>query len=423
MANYLGYALQAGVQGFQTGFSMAQQKSEMEWQKKKKKELEEKELKIKEGAVLYSSLVSQVYADNVISEDEMMKLNTAFLAAGYEVQAVIKDTHNAIQTMDKNKLEQDLAWLDLFADMTEGLDPKDTQGTFDMIKGNIKSEKGINLFDAYGNLQTKKYEVAKEEEPWKRATVLPSEMRVPYLKQEGVEMPEIAPTTEPLSVAERKFNMAMMIYEKNKNMDMLLKYLGMDVTPEKKSALKEKLDEMDKLGATTEEKKKWILGEGGSRTTITPTPTSVESVREAIINAPTLEDAKRIEKNHITKYGETTGIPNVDKFWSDERVRRLTTLKQGIDKLLDENKRLKKGNITSADVGFEIEDDVQKVEAVYQQLREEYMKYRDMLEKMGVDLSQFPELMSYEEYLKTDIKPGMGIFYPSTWGKQKPSIY
>ena len=51
------------------------------------------------------------------------------------------------------------------------------------------------------------------------------------------------------------------------------------------------------------------------------------------------------------------------------------------------------------------------------------MQYRDMLEKMGIDISQYPELLTFEEYSKTDIKPGMGIFYPSTWGKQKPSIY
>ncbi|MBA7583393.1 hypothetical protein ES708_25336 [subsurface metagenome] len=154
-----------------------------------------------------------------------------------------------------------------------------------------------------------------------------------------------------------------------------------------------------------------------------PTAPAIENVRGDIKNAPNIEDARRIEKNHIAKYGDTLDIPDVDKFWSDERVKRLTTLKQGIDKLLDEKKRLKKGTITSADVGFEIEDDIQKVEAVYQQLREEYMKYRDMLEKMGVDVSQFPELMSYEEYLKADIKPGMGIFYPSTWFQQKPPLY
>ncbi len=50
------------------------------------------------------------------------------------------------------------------------------------------------------------------------------------------------------------------------------------------------------------------------------------------------------------------------------------------------------------------------------------MEYRDKLEEMGVDVSQFPKIKSLEEYNKSDIKPGMGLFYPSTWGKQK-SIY
>ena len=60
---------------------------------------------------------------------------------------------------------------------------------------------------------------------------------------------------------------------------------------------------------------------------------------------------------------------------------------------------------------------------VYEEFRKEYMKYRDMLEKEGVDVSQFPKLMSYEEYKKADLTPGTN-WNPFNWGKgQRPSIY
>ena len=269
MAGYLGYALKAGVEGFKTGFGMGQQKSEMEWQKKQRKKLEEKELKIKEGAALYNSLVSQVFADNVASEDEMMKLNTAFLAASYEVKAVIKDTHNAIQAMDKNKLEQDLAWLDLFADLTEGLDPKDIQGAFDTIKANIKSEKGLNLFEAYGNLQTKRYEVTKKEKELETTKLLPEEYRYPHLKEIGA-VGEITPTVKPekISAADAKLNFAISSYNAGKiSFDELSKYMGTYIAPEKMSAKRQEVELMKEYGATDEEIKNKLLGIGEAKVT------------------------------------------------------------------------------------------------------------------------------------------------------------
>ena len=250
MAGYLGYALQAGVQGFQSGFNMAQQKQEMKWKKAQMKKLEEKELKIQEGAALYSNLIKQYGADGMYSEDEIMQLNTAFLSAGYEVQAVIKDTHNAIQTMDKNKLEQDFAWLEMFADMTEGLSYKDIQSAFDTIKGNIKSEKGLNLFDAYFRLQEKRHEIAKEEEPWKRAAVLPAEVRPGYLRQEGVEIPEAEPTVKAPTFNEKRFNWKIEQYNKgNITLDQLLESEGIDMLPEKATGLEKQIKDIKAEGA------------------------------------------------------------------------------------------------------------------------------------------------------------------------------
>ncbi len=137
----------------------------------------------------------------------------------------------------------------------------------------------------------------------------------------------------------------------------------------------------------------------------TPAPTSTENIREDILNADTFKDAERIYKNYADKYDETAlGIDDVDKFWSDERVRRLDTIKNAIENLLvdrgDKGRWLKPGTITSAEVGLSIEGDEQNTEAVYKQLRADYIKFRDMLEKMGVDVSQYPKLKPLSEIEK-----------------------
>ncbi len=405
MADYFGHFLKGVGSGIQTGLQIR----EMRWQKKERERIQKEKDETIEAASAFNKKIVEFYADKELSRDERQQLDTMFMSSAYNIQELIKGSYEAVVKLDKETEESNLALLKSY---------RDDWGDFDVDLRTIPElseyyrertvgEKSKEIFDAGDRLLQKQYEAEQAKEP-------------------------------ELDVTERKYNWATEAYQKwlidpkdpeGINFEEYKKYMGVSVTPEKSTGLEKSIQDIrtegERAGIDPAKINKAIQDKilGKEAEVLTPTPTSVESLREDIKNAPTIEDARRMEKNHIAKYGDTLGIPNVDKFWSDERVGRLTSLKQGIDKLLDEKKRLKKGTITSADVGFEIEDDIQKVEAVYQQLREEYMKYRDMLEKMGVDLSQFPELMSYEEYLKADIKPGMGIFYPSTWGKQKPEIY
>lgn len=386
MANYLGYGLMAGVEGFKSGFGMAQQKQEMEWQKKQRKKLEEKELKIQEGASMYSNLVAQVYADGVLSEDESMKLNTAFLAAGYEVQAVIKDTHTAIQAMDKNKLEQDFAWLEMFAEITEGLDPKDVQGAFDTIKLNVKSEKGINLFDAYGSLQKKRYEVAQKEKPWEKAAILPSEMRAPFLEQEGIPMPEAPPEAlADLSVAERKYNWAIEHYnlpedDPNKiSFEQLSRFMGIaDITPEKATGLKKTIQDIQTQGAAA----------GISQEEINT------AVKNKILGKPTPELEPKPETVSTLKNWEAMFDINAEEGprTEEEYKRVLELLAQSKDEYKPKYPTWKEALVAEVKgIGRELEgitdkEDYNLLLNIYMQKLEEIKtKYPE------VDLAQFPE--------------------------------
>ena len=389
MANYLGYGLMAGVEGFKSGFGMAQQKQEMEWQKKQKKKLEEKELKIQEGASMYSNLVAQVYADGVLSEDESMKLNTAFLAAGYEVQAVIKDTHTAIQAMDKNKLEQDFEWLEMFAEITEGLDPKDVQGAFDTIRLNVKSEKGINLFDAYGSLQKKRYEVAEKRRPWEEAAILPAEVRPEFLRQKGIDIPEPTPTTADLSVAERKYNWAIEHYnlpegDPNKiNFEQLSRFMGIDTeTAKDLTAKQQEVELMKEYGATTEEIKNKLLGIGAGVTE--PKPETVTTLKnwETMFDV-NAEEGPRTEEEYnrvleLLRQSEDTYKPKYTT-WKEALIAEVKGIGRELEGITDRTDR-------------KILLDVYK-----QKLEEIKAKYPD------VDLTQFSqpkELSGWDKFME-----------------------
>jgi len=160
--NYSGYFLKGLAGGLQTGVNLGTQIQEMQWQKAQRKKLEEKEAKIEESMSTIGNLFKQYGADSTYSDDEIMQLNTALSAAVPEVQAVWKDAVNAIQTMNKNKFEEDLQWFDLFISQAEGLNPGDVQGIFDMAKSRFQTDKAKNYFTAYEEIQKKKYKPAPE---------------------------------------------------------------------------------------------------------------------------------------------------------------------------------------------------------------------------------------------------------------------
>lgn len=157
MAKTGGYFLQGLAGGLQSGMNMGQQLQEMQWKKDQQKKLDDKQQKIADGATMFSNLVKQFGADNIYTDDEIMQLNAAYLSSSYDVQAVIKDTNDAIQSMNKSKLEQDYKWLDLYTDWIDGLDPKDVGGIFETVKGQIQSKQGKQVLEAYTNIYNKKY--------------------------------------------------------------------------------------------------------------------------------------------------------------------------------------------------------------------------------------------------------------------------
>jgi len=80
-----------------------------------------------------------------------------------------------------------------------------------------------------------------------------------------------------------------------------------------------------------------------------------------------------------------------------------------IKSCIDNNGKIKEGNPGNSNYSYE-----QIYTQAYSDLQEAINEYQ---KATGQSLQN--PFLSFEEYQKSDIKPGMGLFYPSTWGKQK----
>ena len=397
MASNIGYGLLAGIEGFKSGFNMAQQKQEMEWQKKQKKKLEEKELRIQEGAALYNSLVAQVFADGIASEDEMMKLNTVFAAAGYEVQAVIKDSHNNIQLMKKNELEQDFALLDMYADMTEGWKPEDIDGVFNDIKSNVKSEKGINMFDAYYSLQKKQYKVTQKEETMEIAKMIEPGARAPFLEQElGIDIPEAEVTPEAPSASERKYNWAIEHYNLPEedpdkiSFEELKKFFGVSITPEKSTGLKKQIQDIKTQGLAAGISQEEINTAVKNKILGKPTPEPV-TTPTTFKNLQDIKDSFKNVKTR-TEYDQALASYNASKEakasdWTPPPFEgQLTDLIKKVEEAFWADFVNKSGKLKD------------KGESeLYNKRVQQYLALIEEARNAGVDVSQFQAFIPYKE--------------------------
>ncbi len=419
-AKYGGYFLKGLAGGLESGFKIGQSITEMKWKKAEKAKLEKEQEMILEGESAFRKKVEEIYADGTISDEENMQLTTVYLASAYEVKERIDSTFKAIQQGQRDIAEQNLQWLKFYGESLGDLDPSSIPELFEFTRGQIKSEKGIGLFTAYDGLLKKKYEVAEAKKPEIFPTAEAARAAYPEAKIRYTTEGYVAEFGEPTAPAElsAKDNWAIDNYKAGRiSFNQLSKYMGTYIAPEEMSDKEREIELAKQYGATNEEIKNKLLGVGEPTP---PTAPAIENVREDILGADTVEDARRIEKNHIAKYGDTLDIPDIDKYWAEGQTIYLDKIKTAIGNIIDEKGWLKKGTLTSAEVGLEFAGD-QPVEEVYKKLYEEYKKYRDMLEKMGVDLTEFPELKPLEEIEKVGL--GEGFW---GWGKQKgqfKSIY
>ena len=155
--NYSGYFLQGLSSGLQSGFNMGQ----MKWQQNEKKRLQKKQDEMLEASSVFNNMVAQLGEDGSYSDDDMMKINTSYMALGYDVKERVDGTYKAIQAMDKKTIEQNNQRFEFVLETTQDMKSGDAQGIFDTIKPFISGEKGLQMYEAFESMIKKKSEIAQ----------------------------------------------------------------------------------------------------------------------------------------------------------------------------------------------------------------------------------------------------------------------
>lgn len=393
MAGYLGYALQAGVQGFQSGFNMGQ----MKWQQNEKKKLEKKLEEMEQAASVFNNMVAQLGEDGTYSDDDIMKINTSYMALGYDTKEKVEGTYKAIQTIDKKTVEENYQWFDFVIEATQGMKSGDAQSIFDTVKPFVSGEKGLQMYEALESITKKKGEIAERpqevspyefygESPAGVQTGIAESVAGQTLGLEGVEFKEPTPTVKAPTAADRKIDWAIENYKAGKiSFEQLSKFMGTDVGVDTKglTAKQQEVELMKQYGATNEQIKNELLGISE------PKPT--EPKPETVTTLKNWEEMFDIN----AKEGPRT---------EEEYNRALELLKQSEDKYKPKYPTWKEALIAEVKgIGKELERTTDRtdrkilLDAYKRKLEEIKAKYPD------VDLSQFPqpkELSGWDKFME-----------------------
>jgi len=406
--------------GFGTGFEIG---TIIKEKQRAKKILQEVQETLQEWKM---SGVEPSYVDKIM-------MSTLLNQAGASYATSFANIENDKNAMDREKLSQDALNLRTMNDngmnLIKMIQTAAKEGTLGLIdwfqvpKEMLPPNFDLNKFldkDTITKLQDESTRQEALNNITGVAKILPEEYRKSYLEQGGVIPEGLQPTTTPKAPGISDYKGAV---------DYLKNFSKITTPPDTfnkvKAGLQNKFPDIDLSDITQESLREPEAVAGVEKPKAIPAPTSIENIREDIRNADTPEDARRIYNNGVQQYGEeaftkAVGITEVDKFWAEGQIPYLDKIKTSIGNIIDEKGWLKKGTLTSAEVGVDFEGD-QKVEEIYEMLRKEYMKYFDMLTKMGLPLLEFPILKPLEEIEKVGL--GEGFW---GWGKQRgqyKSIY
>jgi len=413
---YTGSFLKGLGEGLGTGFQMAQQAKEWKWQKEQKEKIQKEKDDLTEAVSIFNKKIEGYYADGTLSDDEKLQLNTAYLASAYNVQEVIQGSYDAIMKMDKDTLENNLNWFKFYKESIGDFDPSNIPGLYEFTKGQMIGEKGKQMFVAGDNLLKKQYEEKQGQQP------------------EGFNSPEELLKVHP--GADWEFNSSLKKYIVKQTKPTEVKVAGIsdynsaatylskfvNAPPETfnkvLAGLQKQFPDIDMSSITQESLREPVSG--GEKPRVTSLP-QLEEYRAKALDADTWEDAQKIINDYTQAGYDASQLGVTQKDWANNQTTYLDKIKTALDNITDEKGWLKTGTLTSNEVGIDFKGE-QKVEEIYKQLYEQYMQYRNMLEKMGIDVSQFPKLKPLNEIEKVGFIEGLKTFGGVGKGQYK-SIY
>lgn len=375
-----GYGLQAFAGGFQTGLGLGMERKKIKMIQDEQKRAEKLAKEKEENAMNWYN-TNKDSLTNFHTQSQETRSMLIFESVQYKKEWTdyLRDVEDFIQSGDLEGLKH-------LNDMEE----ERIKAERDALGIGIRPESGF--IGKYYNEEDMNY--AKKLQMGKLANKpIGTQM---YEKEFG-KLPDVAPKLTDTQVKLAEIDKLAFLTEERRN-KMKVQLLVKD------SAIAEKVKAIKAAGGTDGDVVK-ALGGGvigpEPTTTLAPTPTAVENVREDILNADTLEDAKRIYKNHVAKYGETTDIPDVDKYWAGGKKSELDNLVAVLDEITagtPESRNVKGNKKFTFDMDGK---EVTKTGAEwYNAVYESYIALIKLLEKFGIDISQYKQLKSLSEIKK-----------------------
>lgn len=387
MAGYGGYFLKGLAGGLQTGFNMGQ----MKWQQNEKKKLQKKQDEMMEASSVFNNMVAQLGEDGSYSNDDMMKINTSYMALGYDVKERVDGTYKAIQAMDKKTMEANYQWFDLVLNATSGMQSGDAQEIWDTVRPFVSGEKGLQTYEAMESITKKRSEIAAAQ-PTPEVFTSPTGVTEKYPEagwkytDKGYVPVYKEPTAPPTELDLQAETQKKLDYAYNTGnasyFNQTAKSLGIDTIFE------------------TYKQKYKPEGAGGKQDRTTSLP-QLEKYREKALNADTWEDAESIIKDYTEAGYDKTQLGVNKESWASVKKSDLDNLVAVLDEITagtPEGRNIK----GKKEFSFNIDDkEVTKTGAEwYEVVYESYIALLKLLEETGVDISQYKKLKPLSEIKK-----------------------
>lgn len=393
---FSGYFMKGLASGIQSGFDVGTKFTQLKWQKKKQKELDDLNAQMADAWNNIGQEIITLANDGQLSEDDLLKVYTMSMAAPYEMQGVMQNLRNSLSQFRTNDFETQMEYVKTFYEFAKGQNPKDINSMYETFRNYITDPHALTLYEVADKKLRHEFEAAKELEPWKKAEMLPSEVRPEYLRTKGVEIPEI--TEAPKAPAIKDYSDAV---------NYLSKFINapLETFNKIKAGFQKQFPDINMSDITQESirEPKEVTTE---KERVTSLP-QLESYREKILNADTIEDAQKFYNDYADEYDESKLKLNLPKDWVDVKQGDLMDLISVLNTITENSENIK-GN---KEFTFELNGKaITKTGAEwYKDIYESYIALLKLLEENGVDTSQYKKLKPPSE-VKAGFLKGLTTF-------------
>jgi len=161
MAGTGGHFLKGLSSGIQSGLNMGHEIQEMQWKKAERQRLADAQEKAAEELTNYQSKL-KIFSEDGFSEDEYSQLSTLFKTGGLLFQSQVEATHKAIESGHREESQQNIEWMETYAEEIGDSDPKLWKSLFEETRNKLTPE-NRHYFDAYDRSKQKKFDKAQAQ--------------------------------------------------------------------------------------------------------------------------------------------------------------------------------------------------------------------------------------------------------------------